>query len=304
VTSDLDGRLAVVVVTHNSAALIPALAESLAPELASSEPCTVVVADNTSTDATASVVGRLLPQARWLPMPGNLGYAAAINAALRSVGSWQDALVLNPDIRLRAGCVTSLRAAQRSTGAGIVVPALVDETGRRQWSLRREPSLPRVAAEAVLGGGRAGRAGWGEMVVDPAAYAGSHATDWASGAAMLVSRECWDQVGPWDETYFLYSEETDFCLRARDLGFVTWFEPGAEVVHLGGESGVSPALYGLLTANRVRLYGRRHGQLAAQAYRATLLVGEAVRAAAGRPTSRRAVGALIRPSTADPRVTR
>jgi N-acetylglucosaminyl-diphospho-decaprenol L-rhamnosyltransferase len=57
-----------------------------------------------------------------------------------------------------------------------------------------------------------------------------------------------------DESFFLYSEETDFALRAGDLGFETAFVPNAKVTHLGGESRVSPALWSLLTVNRVRLY--------------------------------------------------
>ncbi|KOU34459.1 glycosyltransferase family 2 protein, partial [Streptomyces sp. WM6368] len=102
--------------------------------------------------------------------------------------------------------------------------------------------------------------------------------------------------GAWDESFFLYSEETEYCLRARDLGFVTRLEPSATATHLGGDSQVSPRLWTLLTLNRVRLYGRRNGPAATAAFRAAVLLRETSRAALGRPASRAAARALASPS--------
>ncbi|MDA6125925.1 hypothetical protein OSK00_26360, partial [Escherichia coli] len=71
---------------------------------------------------------------------------------------------------------------------------------------------------------------------------------------------CWAACGPWDETFFLYCEETDFDLRARDAGFATVFVPAAGATHLEGGSSVEvDALWRLQVLNRVRLYRRRHG---------------------------------------------
>jgi GT2 family glycosyltransferase len=123
--------------------------------------------------------------------------------------------------------------------------------------------------------------------------------DWATGAVLLVSAACAAACGPWDESFFLYSEETEYALRARDLGFATRLEPAARAVHLEGESRLSPRLWTILTVNRVRLYRRRHRGPAALAYWAVILAGEAARAALGRPRSRRAVAALVSPGTWD-----
>ena len=60
--------------------------------------------------------------------------------------------------------------------------------------------------------------------------------DWAQGAVVLMSRACFDALNGWDESYFLYSEETDLSLRARDLGLLTRYEPGSVAVHIGGAS--------------------------------------------------------------------
>ena len=74
----------------------------------------------------------------------------------------------------------------------------------------------------------------------------------------MLSRDCWHACGPWDESFFLYSEEADFDLRARDAGFATVYEPSAGAVHLEGDSGNSPQLWTLLQLNRVRHFRRRH----------------------------------------------
>jgi GT2 family glycosyltransferase len=153
--------------------------------------------------------------------------------------------------------------------------------------------------EAVLGNRRAGRfRRWGEMITDPGAYTRPTRADWAGGALMVLSRNCLDACGPWDESFFLYSEETEYCLRARDLGYATCLAPEASAVHLGGDSRVSPKLWTLLTLNRVRLYRLRHGAAATAAFRAAVLLREASRAALGRSRgpNRAAAAALLSPT--------
>ena len=114
-------------------------------------------------------------------------------------------------------------------------------------------------------------------------------------STQLVSAACWQACGPWDESFFLYSEETEFGLRARDRGFATWFEPTARATHLQGESMTSPRLWALLATNRVRLHWRRHGPLAGLAFWAGVTLREASRAALGKATSRAALSALLSP---------
>lgn len=289
--------VAAVLVTWNSAAVIeralrslPAGAEGVALER-------VVVVDNASADETVALARAARPDVTVVQTGANLGYAAGVNAGIRAAAGADAVLVLNPDTALRPGSLTPLVVALDRPGVGIAVPRLVAPDGRLAPSLRREPSLRTAAGEAVLGGRRAGRLpGWGELVLDPVRYERPGAADWATGAAMLISRECSRAVGEWDESFLLYGEETDFCLRARDEGFLTWLVPEATVEHRGGESGTSSFLWALLTANRVRLYRRRHGRGAAALYRLLLLVGEGARAVAGRSRARAAVRVLLRPS--------
>ncbi len=101
---------------------------------------------------------------------------------------------------------------------------------------------------------------------------------------------------PWDESYFLYSEEADFDLRARDAGFATRFVPAARATHLEGDSGASPVLWPLLVVNRLRLYRRRHGRARAAAFWLALVLREGSRSALGKPTSRAALSVLLSPA--------
>ncbi|GAA1789122.1 glycosyltransferase family 2 protein [Planosporangium flavigriseum] len=287
-------RIAVVIVTWNSAAVLPGLLASLDAGLGRLDR-QVIVADNASADDTVAIAERSAIGCTIVQTGRNAGYAAAINAGLAAADPYDAALILNPDIRLEPGCVEALYASLRD-GVGIAVPRLYLGDGSLAWSLRREPTLLRALGEAALGR-RAGRhPRLGETVLDEAAYERPTTADWATGAVMLVSTPCLDACGPWDESFFLYSEETEFALRARDRGFLTRLTPQARATHLEGESKVSPRLWALLAVNRVKLYRQRHSSAVTALYWLIVLAREVSRAVLGHPRSRRATVALVRPS--------
>jgi N-acetylglucosaminyl-diphospho-decaprenol L-rhamnosyltransferase len=180
---------------------------------------------------------------------------------------------------------------------GIVAPRLENPDGSLQPSLRRRPTVARAWAEALAGGSLVGRSSLGELITDPQRYEVAGSAAWATGGVLLISAAASRAAGAWDESFLLYGEETDFALRAGRLGFRTWYTPDAVVEHDGGESGSNPALWALLTVNRVRIVRRHYGFVAWAGYYAAVVVGEALRAAAGRRTAKAALTALLRPST-------
>jgi N-acetylglucosaminyl-diphospho-decaprenol L-rhamnosyltransferase len=288
--------IAVVVVMYNSSELLPALLESLHPGLRGLT-WHLTLVDNASTDDSADAARRLAPHATVVATGRNGGYAAGINAGVRSAVRHKAVLILNPDVRLADGCVAELARALGETGIGIAVPRLVDGDGKLVYSMRREPTLLRASADAVIGALRAGRVkALGEVVSDRRQYDRQQLTDWSEGAIMLISSECMIAAGGWDESFFLYSEETDFALRARDLGYATTFVPTARAVHLQGGSATNPALWPLVVRNRVRLYRRRHSLLRSIAFYAAVLCREATRAVLGRETNRAALKLLLSPA--------
>lgn len=272
VTGAEPADVAVVVVTYNSADDVDDLIESLRIEAADLR-LRVVVADNASSDGTLETVRRHADVVA-VATGGNLGYAGGINVAMENVGEADAILILNPDLRVEPGAIRSLRDAARTCpDAGIVVPRIVDDEGRVRTSIFREPTLVRALADAVLGPVWPGRpSALSEWERRPDAYTARHEVDWATGAALLIPSGVARLVGEWDERFFLYSEETDYCRRVRGLGFRVVFEPSATVSHREGGSGASTDLDVLLNVNRVR-YMRKHAPRAAGAYRAIVLLG-------------------------------
>lgn len=279
----------VVIVTYNSARVIGALLESL-PAALGRVMAEVVVVDNGSSDGTPELVAargdcRLV---RYV----NRGYAAGINRGVAEGSPARAILVLNPDVVLATGSVGVMLAELQKPGVGVVAPLVREEDGTISLSMRREPTLSRA-----LGLGRTGHPKLAEYVTAAEAYSRPQDVDWALGAALLVSSECHNALGGWDESFFLYSEETDFCLRARDLGYRIRFQPAAEIMHIGGASGQSGDTHAMQATNRVRLYRRRHGRPAAFAYLLLCVASELSWHLRGNPHSLAAVRALLRPAT-------
>lgn len=297
-TRPVPPRIAIVVVTYNSADVLDGCLRSLPAGAAGVTLTDVVVADNASTDETERVAAASPVPVRTVQLGRNAGYAAGFRAGLEvlDLAGLDAVFLVNPDCRLRPGCVATLAAAL-GPQRGITAPLLLNPDGTLQPTLRRMPTVGRALAELVLGGKRAGSIGTlGELVFDPAEHERAGPAAWVTGAAMLISTPCLADVGPWDESFLLYSEETEFILRAADAGWTTWYEPAAVVEHIGGASDTDPALAALVVVNKVRLFSRRRGQPAAAAYYLLTLLGQAVRALAGRRTARAAVVALLRPS--------
>jgi N-acetylglucosaminyl-diphospho-decaprenol L-rhamnosyltransferase len=274
-------RLTVAVLTYRSATTLPDLVASLPQGLAGVDHRQLVIVDNGSDDGTVEVARRLAPTAHLVELGANRGFAASVNAAAAADPDSDAVLILSPTARLRPDCVRRMLPALRRPGIGLAVPRLYGGAGQPRLSLRRRPTIARALGEAVLGGRLACRfPALSELVADPAAYRRATIADWATGGVTLVSRACLNAVGAWDESFFLYSEETDFELRAADAGYQLTLVPDAEAVHLGGQSRVIPALYGVLTCNKVRLYAMRHGTRWALPFWSAVTLGEALRSLA------------------------
>jgi GT2 family glycosyltransferase len=273
--------VSIVVVTYNSASTMPGLLGSLPDALAGVGPHELLVVDSGSSDGTLEAVARLAPWARGLSLGSNVGYAAGVNAGVAASTLRGPVLVLNPDLTLAPGAIAPLLSALR-LDVGITVPRLVADDGSTQPSLRRRPTLLRALGEALLGGRLAGRfESLGEVVQARSSYEHDGTFDWATGAAMCISRACLDSVGPWDDSFFLYSEETDFALRAAERGFALRFVADSLAMHRGGEGNVEPRLFALLTVNRVRLYRKHHRAIPTACFWAAVLVHVGLRALAG-----------------------
>lgn len=267
---------AVVVVTYNSAGGIGPLLESLRAETADLT-LRVLVADNSSSDGTLDLVRGGHPDVIAFATGGNLGYSGGINAAMHRVGEAAAVVVLNPDLTVERGSLKTMQHRLRSSRAGAVVPRLLNERGATSPSLYREPSITNAVGDALLGRRAPNRPGWlAGTDFNPESYAHPHTVQWATGAALMVRRSLADALA-WDETYFLYSEETDFFRGVRALGETVWYEPAATMTHAGGGSGSSPRLNALMAVNRIRYISKYHSPAYAAVFRGAVILSEALR---------------------------
>jgi teichuronic acid biosynthesis glycosyltransferase TuaH len=268
--------LVVIVVTYNSAGHVGELLDSLRAD-AGNLAVAILVADNASADDTVEVARLHAPEALVFDTGGNLGYAAAINAALARLDGSRPVLILNPDAAVAPGTLATMLGALRDE-VGAVVPRFVGDDGSTALSLRRDPSLSAALGDALFGARFRSRPGrFAETVFDRMVYEGPQAVEWATGAALMLSPEAVAAVGPWDERFFLYSEETDYFNRLRKAGFRVTYTPDAVIRHSEGGSGSSPRLDALMAVNRIRYIRKHHSRPYAAVYRSLIALGELLR---------------------------
>ena len=290
--ADDEADIGIIVVTYNSATDLPDLIEDLRAE-AAAHTIRLVVVDNDSADASLEAAQQH-PDVIAIAGGGNLGYAGGINAALPHLGGCRAILILNPDLRVRAGAIATMAGALWSSPRiGAVVPRIEDPSGSLYPSLRHEPTIRGALGDAVFGARlwRRRPTALSEFDYRDESYTRSHEIDWATGAAVMVSADVADEIGPWREDFFLYSEETDYFRRIRESGRVIRFVPDAVVVHELGGSGSSVELSMLLTVNKIRYAEMWHGPVYSAAFRGAIALAEAARSYD--PAHRRTLGMVL-----------
>jgi GT2 family glycosyltransferase len=199
------------------------------------------------------------PRRQLVELADNLGFAAGNNAGIE-VATGRYLLLLNSDARLVGSALAELVAfADAHPDVGVVGPKLRNPDGSLQRSVRGFPSVWRLATEFLYLRKLATRS----RALN-AFYAGNFAHDrtadveWIKGACLLVRSEAAAAVGPMDESYFMYSEETDWCRRFHAEGWRVLFHPDAEVVHLGGQSTATSwqRMYGAQVTSHLRYLAR------------------------------------------------
>ncbi len=236
-----------------------------------------IVVDHGSTDGTVELVRERFPEARLIEQP-NVGMGAGNNAGMR-VASSRYFLLLNCDAWMMGDAVERLAAfADEHPEAAVVGPRLLNKDGSLQRSVRGFPTLWRLATEYFflrkLGPRtRALNALYGSGF----AHDEPREVDWLFGPCLLVRRDATDAVGLFDEDFFMFSEETDWCYRFHGAGWEVLFYPGAEAVHVGGASH-GGRLYEENLRGHLRFFAKHRGRREAERARRLLLWGVRLRA--------------------------
>jgi GT2 family glycosyltransferase len=179
-----------------------------------------------------------------------------------------DVLALNADTVVdRAAFRLLVETLAAHPGTGLVAPRLLNGDGSLQRSAYEFPSLGGFARQAV---GLKRTVAAGREPAREEAAAEPFEIDWASGAALLVRRQAWDEVGGFDPAYRFFVEEVDLQRRLRDAGWTVVFEPRALVTHFGGAHPIPAHRFALAHDGWERYFGSRGGRARQVAARALL----------------------------------
>ncbi len=246
-------RVLVIVLNWNGADDTLACLESLAAVPA--PPFDVLVIDNGSRRSVAPTVRTRFPNVRCIELPVNQGYAGGNNVGLRvALGERYDfAYVLNNDTVVDHGFLSAALAAAAAPGVACVggkVVAFDDPT--RLWMTYGTVNY----RQSLIG-----LAGWGKR--DHGQYDSLRDVEWVPGCGMLLSCAALADVGLFDERFFAYHEDVDWCTTARERGWRILFAPQSVVRHrgnrtLGGAVYASPRKY--LSARSTVLFARKHAR--------------------------------------------
>ncbi len=296
----MDARIDAVVVSYNSRDTLRAAVEPLLalPDVA------VTVVDNASTDGSSATIADL--PVRAIDAGRNGGFGFGCNLGMHA-GSAPFVLFINPDARIAAEDLARLATVlEADPSVALVGPQLREEDGALIPSMRRYQRLGSTWAQALFLHRVLRRARWAnEIVHDPATYAAPAAPEWLSGACMLVRRDVLEELGGFDEGFFLYCEDMDLCRRLRAAGHEIRYEPSAVARHEGGHSAPRSSLFPVLAQSRTRFARKHDGPVAAFLQRVGLGVHAATHCAAalvGRPAHRQGNAAALRAVLRSPQV--
>lgn len=227
--------LSIIIVSYNTCGLLRDCLRSLPAGIRTCRYESFVV-DNASRDGSAEMVEQEFPNARLIRNPLNGGFAQANNLALKEA-TGRYLLLLNSDTIVHDGAFEALLAfMDEHPQAGYCGPKLLNGDGTHQPSAGRFPTVFSTAF-SMLGLRR--RFPRSRHTLDLHELHGEDEpfrAGWVTGAALLVRREAYAQVGPLDDGYFMYFEETDWCRRMAAAGWEGWYVPDARITHFGGRS--------------------------------------------------------------------
>jgi GT2 family glycosyltransferase len=227
-------RVAIVIVTYNSARDIDRALRSLA-DPPPATPHEILVVDNASADDTVTRVRASWPGVRLIASPNNLGFASANNRGIRESSS-ELVLLLNPDTSVPRGAIDRLVAhLDARPDVAIIGPRIVDGEGRAELSFGSMIApLTELRQKVLVVGNDRGVRPIVSMVDRMTRR--TREVDWVSGACLLIRRADLEAAGLLDERFFLYTEDVDLCASVRRRGRTVLFAADVEIQHLRGRS--------------------------------------------------------------------
>ena len=262
--------LSVIIVSWNVRDL---LAECLESVHASAPHAEVLVVDSASSDGSAEMVRERFPWVELIAERENVGFTRGNNIALARARG-RHLLLLNPDTVVHGDATARMVAyLDAHPTVGIVGPRVLNADGSTQSTRRRFPTLSTAFFESTWLQGYAPRKLLERYYVLDKPDEGTFEVDWVQGCALMARREVYEQIGGLDESYVMFSEELDWCRRAKAAGWEVVYLGEARITHYGGQSSAQvPARKHIyFQQSKIRYFRKFHGRAAAWTLRAFLI---------------------------------
>ena len=247
-------EIAAILVNYNAGGELARALRSIADEMVGRS-WEAFVVDNASSDGSGASVADFAPMVQLVQNTANVGFSRGVNQGL-AASTAPLVLIMNPDCRLVAGAVAILRSVlDARPDCAIVGPRILNPDGSVQGSARGDPDMLTglFGRTALLGRlvpflPVAKR----NVVAEEAIRSGEQSVmvDWLSGACMLARRTALEQVGGFDERFFLYWEDADLCRRLRLHGHHVRYVPSATAIHRVGQSSRTPRTFAIRAFHR------------------------------------------------------
>jgi GT2 family glycosyltransferase len=253
-------RISTIIVTYNSSCIIGDCLRATINAIPG-DGSEIIVVDNASSDKTLEIVKDFKGLVKIIPSQENVGFAGGANRGI-SAGGGEYVLLINPDLMITSECVQGMvNFLEGHEKVGAVGVKLVYPDGRRQPSRRRYPLLRGILANRIgMMKNIFGAEILDHYLMEDANHTEPEEVEWIIGACMMFKRRALQEVGPFDDGFFLYFEDADWCYRARERGWKVFFLPQFEAVHLYKQESRQGANRQLLwhIKSLARLY-KKHG---------------------------------------------
>ena len=268
--------LSIVIVSWNVAELLIGCLRSIAATCPAGTE--VIVVDSASSDQTITRVQAEFPSVTLLAQSTNVGFTRGTNIGLAEAHG-DFLMLLNPDTELLDDAAEAMIAALHNDPTiGIVGPRTLNPDGSDQSTRRRFPTFQTAIFESTWLQACAPRGLLDTYYARDIACEATAPVDWAQGSCLLARRDVYSAIGGLDEGFVMYSEELDWCRRAKDAGWGVLYLGSARILHHGGQSSaqVPARTHILFNQSKLRYFRKYHGRAAAATLRLILLANFAV----------------------------
>ncbi len=265
--------LSIIIVSWNVAELLKACLQSITQSPLGEYTLEIIVVDSASTDNSVQMVQNQFPQAKLLPQNANLGFSRCNNIGMQAA-TGRYIFLLNPDTEIVDETLVQMIAyMDANPTVGILGPHTLNTDGTTQSTRRRFPTLAVGFIESTWLQHFAPKSLLDRYYAADVADDAVSDVDWVQGSALLARRDIYTQIGGLDEGYVMYSEEMDWCKRAKTAGWRVMYFGKADIVHHGGKSSeqVTARKHIHFQESKLRYFRKFHGLLPAQALRLFLL---------------------------------